>query len=134
MRQTSVGSDRRWFTGFTPGLPARLRVVPFGHDSWEREAFGLSTAQLAAVVCLCAATICGRPDCTVRELLEKTGYRAQGFLRELQRKCWVEFAGKRGHTQYWRATPRAVERLGLKRWEPELVLAEQQRWSTEGLP
>lgn len=106
----------RLLSGVHPGLPSKVRAVPFGNESRWRSAYGITEAQVEIVACLCAAAFCGKTECTVREIEEKVSHRAQSLMRELERKCWVVLAGKRGQEQCWRATPRAFERLNIRDW------------------
>lgn len=124
-------AQRRERAGYEPKHRSIGLAMPFGNESWYRERFDLTAAQTAVVVCLCAAALCCKPESSVREIEQVIDYRAQGMMRLLQRKRWIEYAGKDKFTQKWRATPRAFDRLGLRKWEPLLDTAEQELWLKE---
>jgi hypothetical protein len=118
----------RMFSGCVPGLPPKLSAIPFQHENWFRDTFGLSESETTILAKMCAARVCGHPGLTVAELNNTTGYACSAAMRHIQRKGLIELVGKEDLFKIWRATERGLRHLGFKNWKPELKAEEQARW------
>lgn len=102
-----------------PGPAGRPKATPFGHDSWEKEAFDLTPAQLRVVVALLAAEFTGVGPVTIAQCEEVTGGCCHSVMPYLVRGRWAEQAGRvdRSREKLWRATRTALRRLFPNGWQ-----------------
>lgn len=116
----SRGGYNPMFIGLfsSPGPAAPLKAVPFGQDSWCKDEFGLTEAQLAVVVALLASEMVGAGLATINELTDFTGVAAQACMAPLVRGRWVEQAGRvdKSREKLWCATRRARQLLFPDGW------------------
>lgn len=104
----------------SPGLPPKVKCVPFGQESQWRSEFGLLEAQAHVVVCILAAEAVGLGPVTKQQVDKVCEYTVHELLA-LERQGWLECVGKVPgmNTKLWRGTKKAWRVLGLTGWRVE---------------
>jgi hypothetical protein len=87
----------------------------------------ITEAERAIVTALISAAVVGLGPRSARQLSASIAHLAPRGLKDLQRRLWVEPAGKVEKTreQLWRPTTHAFRRLGLQGWEVKLHTEEE---------
>ena len=138
------------FASFHPGITTRPKHIPLGGPSRCMEELELRPAQLEILIAMMAAHACAAAArvypgvravalagddpseaALIAPVERMCGHVAGHDMAILERKGWVEQAGKSGNRKLWRPALRAWRKLGFDTWEPYLhtdaELAELQR-------